>query len=210
MINNKAVAAFLGLPLLQRLQQERRKHQRVKVSLLGRYMLSDRREFPCQTLDMSPGGVALIAPVPANVGERIVVYLDQLGRLEGKVARHIPNGFAIELSNTIIKREKLAEQLIWLANRHALRMPEDRRHERIVPRIARTTVTMPDGAVISAKLIDVSLSGAGLQVATKATIGMSVTVGQTPGKIVRMFEGGFAVEFNRLLPEASFSDMVRL
>lgn len=31
-----------------------RRHQRVKVSLLGRYMLSDRREYPCQTVDMSP------------------------------------------------------------------------------------------------------------------------------------------------------------
>ncbi len=35
---------------------EQRRHQRVRTELLGRYMLSDRREYPCQTVDMSPGG----------------------------------------------------------------------------------------------------------------------------------------------------------
>ena len=35
--------------------------QRVKVSVLGRYMLADRREFPCQVLEMSPGDARVIA-----------------------------------------------------------------------------------------------------------------------------------------------------
>ncbi|MET3264061.1 hypothetical protein ABIF38_005567 [Bradyrhizobium japonicum] len=30
--------------------EERRRFQRVKVHLLGRYMLPDRREFPCQII----------------------------------------------------------------------------------------------------------------------------------------------------------------
>jgi hypothetical protein len=37
------------------LNQERRRSQRVKIDLTGRYMLADRREFSCRTLDMSPG-----------------------------------------------------------------------------------------------------------------------------------------------------------
>ena len=68
--------------------QERRRHQRVRVNLLGRYMLADRREFPCQVVNMSPGGIALIAPVCGNVGDRVIAYVDHLGRLEGKIARH--------------------------------------------------------------------------------------------------------------------------
>ena len=43
--------------------EERRRFQRVRVNLLGRYMLSDRREFPCQVINMSPGGMAVLAPV---------------------------------------------------------------------------------------------------------------------------------------------------
>jgi len=34
------------------LTSENRRYQRVKVDLLGRYMLADRREFPCQVIDM--------------------------------------------------------------------------------------------------------------------------------------------------------------
>ena len=40
------------------LNEEKRRFQRVRVNLLGRYMLADRREFPCQVLDMSPGGMS--------------------------------------------------------------------------------------------------------------------------------------------------------
>ena len=67
--------------------QERRRFQRVKVHLLGRYMLPDRREFPCQIINMSPGGLALLAPGIGNVGDRVIAYLDHIGRVEGKITR---------------------------------------------------------------------------------------------------------------------------
>ena len=134
----------MALPLpkdrLRALSEERRRFQRVRVDLLGRYMLPDRREFPCQVVNMSPGGMALIAPVAGQPGERVIAYVDHLGRLEGHVARIIQNGFAMTISATPRKRDKLAAQLTWLANRHILGLPEDRRHGRVVPRnpIARS------------------------------------------------------------------------
>jgi hypothetical protein len=203
-------AALLGIPGLERLQMERRRHQRVKVSLVGRYMLADRREFPCQTIDMSPGGLAITAPVKANLGDRVVVYLDQIGRVEGIVARHLENGFALSLNVPLMKREKLAEQLTWLANRNALGMPEDRRHDRIAPRLTRATVHLPDGVSVPGKIIDVSLSGVALNSEAPVAMGMRVTVGETPGKVVRIFKGGFAIEFIRELPRDSFSEMIKL
>jgi c-di-GMP-binding flagellar brake protein YcgR len=60
--------------------QERRRHQRVRVNLLGRYMLADRTEYPCQVVNMSPGGMALIAPVCGNLGDRVIAYVDHLRR----------------------------------------------------------------------------------------------------------------------------------
>ena len=114
--------------------EERRRFQRVKVHLLGRYMLPDRREFPCQIINMSPGGLALLAPGIGNVGDRVIAYLDHIGRVEGKITRIIDNGFAMTVGATARKRDKLAAQLTWLANRDILNLPEDRRHDRIVPR----------------------------------------------------------------------------
>ena len=116
------------------LAEERRRFQRVRVNLLGRYMLADRREFPCQVTDMSPGGMAVIAPVTGQPGERVIAYVDHLGRLEGMIARQFQNGFAMTIAATPRKRDKLAAQLTWLANRHILNLPEDRRHGRFTPR----------------------------------------------------------------------------
>ena len=52
----------LAKPKFLPLAEERRRFQRVKVNLLGRYMLPDKREFPCQVTNMSPGGMALSPP----------------------------------------------------------------------------------------------------------------------------------------------------
>jgi hypothetical protein len=114
--------------------QDRRRYQRVRVNLLGRYMLSDRQEYPCQVVNMSPGGMALIAPTIGQMGERVIAYVDHLGRIEGTIARTLVNGFAMTVSATPRKRDKLAAQLTWLANRHILNLPEDRRHGRFTPR----------------------------------------------------------------------------
>ena len=190
--------------------RERRGHQRVKVVLLGRYMLANRQEFPCQTINMSPGGVALFAPVKGAVGERVVVYIDQLGRVEGKIARLLDNGFALQTSMSALKRDKLADQLTWLANRHALGMPEDRRHERVIPTNPRSTLRLPDGREYIVKLIDISLSGAAITCDIKPAIGTLVTIGQTPGQVVRIFTGGLAVEFHRPIAAQTFDAGVML
>src|SRR5258708_24157538 len=106
--------------------EERRRFQRVKVHLLGRYMLPDRREFPCQIINISPRGLAMLAPGIGNVGDRVIAYLDHIGRVEGKITRIIDNGFAISVGATPRDRDKLAAQLTWLAHRHILHPPQDR------------------------------------------------------------------------------------
>ena len=73
---------------------ERRRHQRVKVRLAGRFMRSDRMEFDCESIDASPGGIAVSSDAAVERGERIVAYLNQIGRIEGKVARTFAGGFA--------------------------------------------------------------------------------------------------------------------
>ena len=178
--------------------EERRRHQRVRVNLLGRYMLADRREYPCQVINMSPGGMALIAPVVGIVGERVVAYVDHLGRLEGKIARLIHNGFAMTIQATPRKRDKLAAQLTWLANRSILNLPEDRRHGRVVPRNPSGRLVLPNGLNIGVRVIDISNSGAAVSTTERPEIGALVTIGRVPGRVVRHLEDGFAIEFTRL------------
>jgi len=180
------------------LAQERRRHQRVRVNLLGRYMLADRREFPCQVTNMSPGGMAVLAPVSGKVGERVIAYVDHVGRLEGVIARVFENGFAMTVAATIRKRDKLAAQLTWLANRHILNLPEDRRHGRFTPKNPAARLVLPSGLNVSCRVIDLSASGAALKTDQRPEIGALVTVGKTAGRVVRHLEEGIAVEFTRL------------
>mgnify|MGYP001807965256 FL=1 len=138
---------------------ERRRHHRMKVVLLGRYMLSNRMEYPCQSIDISPGGLHIAAPAKAAPGERVIVYLEHLGRIEGTAVRTTMEGFAMTITATSRKREKFTAQLTWLANREELGLPEDRRHERVVPRNPRALLTLDDGTEHVVRLIDISLSG---------------------------------------------------
>jgi hypothetical protein len=180
------------------LAEERRRFQRVRVNLLGRYMLSDRREFPCQVTDMSPGGMAVTAPVTGNIGERVIAYVDHVGRLEGLVTRQFQNGFAMTVAATTRKRDKLAAQLTWLANRHILNLPEDRRHGRFTPRNPAARLVLPNGLNVACRIIDLSESGAAIKTEHRPEIGALVTLGKTTGRVVRHLEEGFAVEFTRL------------
>jgi hypothetical protein len=178
--------------------QERRRFQRVDVNLLGRYMLANRQEYPCQVVDMSPGGMALIGAASAQVGERVIAYIDHVGRLEGVCTRLFENGFAMTIAATLRKRDKLAAQLTWLANRHLLASPEDRRHGRFAPKNPMTMLVLPNGINVGCRLIDLSLSGAGLATQHRPAIGALVMLGKVQGRVVRHLDEGFAVEFTRL------------
>ncbi|MDB5654556.1 MAG: type pilus assembly PilZ [Tardiphaga sp.] len=175
--------------------EEKRRFQRVKVHLLGRYMLPDRREFPCQVINMSPGGLALLGPGIGNIGDRVIAYLDHIGRVEGKVTRIIDNGFAMSVGATPRKRDKLAAQLTWLANRDILNLPEDRRHDRIVPRNPICVLTLEDGTQMTCRIIDLSLSGAAIAAEKRPPLHSHVSLGRVQSRVVRHLEDGFALEF---------------
>lgn len=189
---------------------DRRRHQRVQVNILGRFMLENRCEYPCQVIDMSPGGMAMITPVTGRVGERVIAYLDHMSRVEGKITRLIEGGFAVELRNTIRKRDKIANVLTWLANRDELNLPEDRRHDRFVPKNPMTRMILPDGTEHVCRVVDVSLSGAAIATDVFPESGDRITLGKMTARVVRRIEGGIAVEFaavqSRALLEQHITD----
>ena len=75
---------------------DKRRQPRVDLGVTSRYMLADRREYRGTVVDASASGLALIGPERGNLGDRVVVYIDdQIGRVEGEIVRHIPGGFAI-------------------------------------------------------------------------------------------------------------------
>ena len=177
---------------------ERRAFERVRVKLHGRFMLEDRSEHVCHVYDMSPGNILLLAGRIGEPGERVIAYLDHVGRIEGVVTRTFEDGFAMTVIASERKREKLSAQLTWLANREDLGLPEDRRHERVAPRNPFSAMHMEDGRSYECRIIDLSLSGAGIEIDVRPAIGTQVTLGTMRGTVVRHFEEGIAIEFATL------------
>jgi hypothetical protein len=139
---------------------------------------------------------------------RVIAYVDHLGRLEGQIARLFQNGFAMTISATTRKRDKLAAQLTWIANRHILGLPEDRRHGRIIPRNPMSRLILPNGINLTCRIIDMSQSGAGIATDQRPPIGALVTLGKVQGRVVRHLEDGFAIEFTRLQHEDSLEENI--
>ena len=174
---------------------ERRNFQRVRVRMYGRFMLEDRSEYPCEVIDMSPGDVALRADRIGEPGEKVIAYIDHIGRVEGVVTRTMSHGFAMTVIASDRKKDKLAAQLTWLANKHELDLPEDRRHERVAPRNPMAMLKLSDGRQYQCRIIDLSLSGAAIEIDVKPALGIQVTLGTMRGQVVRHFEDGCAIEF---------------
>ena len=187
---------------------DRRRFQRVRLPLLGRCMFPDRRECPCQLLEISPGDASFISPMCGEPGERVVAYVDNIGRVEGVIYERIENGFVMSISASQRKRDKLADTLTWLANRHVLNLAEDRRHLRRTPKRSDATVILSDGTSHNVRVIDMSLSGAALATSIRPPLSSPIRLGRLGARVVRHFEDGIGIEFMRLLSDTAIEQTI--
>lgn len=193
-----------GTALRHKTVDERdRRHARVEVRLEGRGLLSDGTEFRLHTTDVSAGGMCLVADVRPSTGEKVVVYLELIGGLEGEVARVTPDGFGMSFRASLRKREQIADQLTWLINRDSLGEDGQRRAERIKPSQTDYLVRC-DAGETEAKIIDLSRTGAALRSDVQPAMGVWLSVGRTRARVVRHLPDGFAVEFARVIPVELF------
>ena len=161
-------------------------------------MRADKQEYECSITNVSPGGLALMAPVACRTGERVVIYADELGRFEGDVVRLFEGGFAIRLNSTSYKREKIANQLTWILNKGQLKLAEERAFGRTFPSRRHVKITFTDGSQTECRVQDVSLNGVSLSVRPRPEVGAPVTVGLIRGTVVRHHENGIGIRFNEI------------
>jgi PilZ domain len=198
---------------LLRFTPEQRSHPRVKLVIDGRFMLEDRTEYPCTTVQASVRSLVIRSDMRGKVGERIICYFDAIGRIEGAIERHSLEGFVLEIESTSRKRDKLGTQLTWLANRDVLNLPEDRRHERIIPldtKISIRRISDPQAMPIPGQMIDLSRSGAAVAAGGSFVKGEVLLLGTTPAVVTRIYNEGIAVEFRVPIPDAMFNSSLKL
>lgn len=183
--------------LLTRIAPDRRRHKRIGVELLGRFMRQNKQEHPCKLIDISAGGAAIkpMSTVAVAIGERVVAFFDHIGGIEGAVVREYDGGFAFRLIATQHKREKLAATLTWLANRSELDSAEERRHERLAPKSGRQQLQLAEGILLECEVLDFSVSGASIGTPARPVLGTEVVLGKLRARVVRHHAQGFGVQF---------------
>ncbi|MGE3250925.1 MAG: PilZ domain-containing protein [Hyphomonadaceae bacterium] len=175
---------------------ERRRFRRLNVILGGRMMDAQGREAEVRTEDVSPGDARIISPAALAKDERVVIYLDKIGRVSGRVARVSGDGeYGIVFDMSAHKREKLAETLTLIITRDRLGLDADRKIQ-IPAGKQEIEIHIEGGGSLIGEVVDFSLVG--ISVKTKQippVIGSWVRIGGIHGRIARFIEGGFAIDF---------------
>lgn len=90
---------------------ERRRMRRVPVALRGHYRVESGADYACETENVSATGALVRGAGGADVGEWVVAWLGDLGRLEGVIVRSWEDRFALEIAATPAAARKLAIRL---------------------------------------------------------------------------------------------------
>ncbi|MBL8552586.1 MAG: PilZ domain-containing protein [Hyphomonadaceae bacterium] len=206
------MSANAAIPLssaLQRYQslratpQERRRFRRLRLVVGGRLMDESGRESDCRTEDVSPGDVRIASPANLPQHSRVVLYLDEIGRVSGRIVRVCGDReYAIVFDASTHKKEKLAERLTWLVSKDALKLTQEDAPP--APRAegrGEVEIEIDGGGTIVGEAIDFSLAGVTVRTPQPAPrIGSWVRVGAIDGRVSRLIEGGFAIDFTSLAP----------
>ena len=169
--------------------------------MFGRYMLPDKTEHVCQIRDLTPDQATFSSDQSPGLGEHIIAYVEEIGRIEGVISESDSESFVLKFTVASSKRDKIAAKLNWLQNRDDQGAPEQRRHARYEPRQAQTYLHLTDGRSYACEILDISLSGAAIKAPIIPSIGTQVTLGKTPGTVSRIHECGVGIEFTQMLDE---------
>jgi len=196
--------------------QEFLNQRAVNVMVDGHYSLANwydhhgnRREFACRTTRVSPFRMLVSVPVVGKVGERVVSYFGDFGKLDGWIADTVAGGFLIDLETDREQPEKLARKLTWLEKKQKdPSVIEARNNGRIIPKTLHSTVIFADGTYRDCFIIDMSASGAAVSADVRPDLGMPLAIGSCVGRVVRHFREGFAIKFVDAQNEAQLERLV--
>jgi hypothetical protein len=175
---------------------DRRRHRRSQMKLSVRFLLPDGSEHNGIVTNISVGGMHVKTDARPPQDSIVIAYVQDLGRLEGLVSRAESDGFAVRLTLSALRRDKLEEKLGTGRKENSA---EGRRHER-ESTTGVTRIMRADGRELPCRVIDLSLGGVSVETAEWPPLGEQVMVGKMRGRVVRHHELGIAIEFTDIPP----------
>ncbi|MGH6674221.1 MAG: hypothetical protein ACRECV_19925 [Xanthobacteraceae bacterium] len=146
-------------------------------------------------MSLFPRAIALVTTIQAKRGERVIAKFDRLGKLDGVVMREMERGFVMSVRATREEREKLADRIEWLEKHKNHDVSDRRGDDRIVPKNPFSRMILPDGSGEACLVLDFSATGAAVSADTVPPVGMVLAIGLLVCRVVRHFNGGFAVRY---------------
>jgi len=188
------------------------KQRAVNITVAGSYTLSNwydpqgkLRTFACRTTRVSPLRMLIEVPVVGKVGDHLTSHFRDLGKFEGSISDTKAGGFLLELQMPPVKREKLAEKLLWIEKKNRdPRTPDARKDARFIPQTSHSTLILADGSTHECFIIDLSLSGVAVSSQVQPPIGTPLAVGSCIGRVARLLPDGFAVKFFEQQPNLHY------
>jgi hypothetical protein len=185
---------------------ERPQDVRIIVNIPASFTVSKRRaaggarpEFACRAVNLGTREVALTSPVSVKLGDQIIAHIDHIGKLEGTVTRLLSHGFVMGISADDSAREQLRRRIEWLEKHKNLDVLDGRSKPRFVPRNPHAKMIFADGTVERCLILDLSASGASISAEKSPEIDSVLAIETNVSRVVRSFEGGFAVKFLEIL-----------
>lgn len=192
-------------------QQERA----INIACEGKYKLhrwfgpdGKIRTLACRSTRVSPYRMIVDVPVVGRIGDHITSHFGEFGEFEGTISDSKNGSILLELEMTAERRQWMADKLAWLEmTRRDPQIQDARKDARFVPQVSHTMLTMADGKVSTCFIIDMSATGVAVSSEFQPEIGTPLAVGSLVGRVVRIFETGFAVKF---VEKQNLNDLNRL
>jgi hypothetical protein len=170
--------------------------------LAGLYVLSSRERakaklqtFACRTQALTAHSITLSAPVMGSVGEPVAARFSKIGIVRGEILRRTFTGFEMSIDLTNAERAAFATKVKWLKTALSDGAQDMRGHLRFAPNDPHSTLVLSDGRVVPCFVIDISSSGASVSADCNPSLKTPLALGRMVGRVVRHFEGGFAIHF---------------
>jgi hypothetical protein len=182
------------------------KQRAVNIAVNGSYSLQRRwydaqgklRSFACRTTRVSPFRMIVEVPVVGHVGERLTSYFREFGEFEGVINQTMRGSFLVDIEMPPARRVQIAEKLAWLERKFRDPSVQDAREDaRIIPPTSHSVLILADGSVHGCFIIDISPSGAAISAEMQPPIGTPLAIGACVGRVVRIFDTGFAIRFTQ-------------
>jgi hypothetical protein len=198
----------MSLALDKESPAERPQDVRIAVNISASFSIAKKRaaggarpEFACRAVNLCSREVAFTSPVSVKLGDEIAAQIDHIGKLEGTVIRLLSHGFVMGVIADDRARENLLRRIEWPEKYKNLDVRDGRSAPRFVPRNPNAKMILADGLVVRCQILDLSASGVSIAAEKTQEVDSVLAVETNVGRVVRRFEGGFAVKFVEVLSD---------